>query len=58
MQVKVREFTINDIDNKIKWINSRENSRFLHYQLPLTREKTVNWFLSKSKNRYDGVIIE
>ena len=56
MQVKVREFTINDIDNKIKWINSRENSRFLHYQLPLTREKTVNWFLSKSKNRYDGVI--
>lgn len=56
MQIKVREFTINDIDNKIKWINSRENSRFLHYQLPLTREKTVNWFLSKSKNRYDGVI--
>lgn len=54
--VAIREFTCNDIENKVKWINDSENNQYLHYDLPLRYEKTLNWFNNKSKNRLDCVI--
>ena len=54
--IDIREFTLNDVEKKVEWINNDENNRYLHYDLPLEYEKTVNWFENKSKNRIDAVI--
>ena len=50
--ISIRKFCQRDIENKIKWINDNENNRFLHYDLPLEYQKTVNWY-KKSKDRED-----
>ncbi len=55
-KVVVREFTEDDIPNKIKWINDPENNTYLHYDLPLEYDKTLSWFENKSDNRFDFVI--
>lgn len=58
MQVSIRKFDENDIENKIRWINNPNNNQYLHYDLPLETEKTVIWF-NKNKNRtdrYDAII--
>ena len=54
--IRIREFTFEDIEKKVEWINDDENNRYLHYELPLEYDKTVDWFRSKSKNRIDAVI--
>ena len=55
--VTLRDFTENDINDKIRWINDPENHRYLHYEIPLEYEKTLQWFLSKNNsNRLDLVI--
>ena len=57
-RITIRKFEEHDIDNKIKWINDSNNNKFLHYDLPLEYEKTLNWF-NKNKNnenRYDAII--
>lgn len=54
--ITLREFTADDIDNKVKWINDNANNQYLHYDIPLNREKTLVWFQSKAKNRLDCVI--
>lgn len=40
----IRSFTKADITNKVKWINNPENNRYLHYNLPLTYDRTLRWF--------------
>ena len=55
-KITVREFTRLDIDNKVQWINDEKNNRYLHYDLPLCREKTLIWFEQKSDNRLDCVM--
>ncbi len=55
-RVAIREFTEEDIENKVKWINDPDNNQFLHYDLPLSVEKTLIWFKNKAKNRLDCVI--
>lgn len=58
MRVSIRKFQEKDISNKIKWINDSKNNKYLHYDLPLEYEKTLNWF-NKNKDRvdrYDAVI--
>jgi len=52
MDVKIREFTEEDIPYKVKWINNSENNRYLHYDLPLREDKTLLWF-KKIKNKED-----
>lgn len=42
--VEIRRFIESDIPLKVNWINDEKNSQFLHYDLPLTIEKTVKWF--------------
>lgn len=55
--VVIRNFEIDDIQRKIRWINDSRNNEYLHYEIPLTLEKTKNWFLNKDNSkRYDCVI--
>lgn len=57
-EVVLRRFEEKDINNKVKWINDSKNNKFLHYDLPLEYDKTLNWY-SNNKNRtdrYDAVI--
>lgn len=58
MQVSIRPFELKDIGQKVQWINDASNNKFLHYELPLTREKTRRWFISHqgSQIRRDMVI--
>lgn len=55
--VSVREFTCVDIERKVRWINDSENNQFLHYDIPLSIEKTTQWFYNRdTKTRCDLVI--
>lgn len=58
MQISIRKFLKKDIPNKVKWINDPLNNTFLHYDLPLSVEKTEIWFENnKNRNdRFDAVI--
>lgn len=55
-KVLIREFREDDVDNKVKWINDERNNKYLHYELPLEKEKTLVWYRNKSDNRLDLVI--
>lgn len=56
--VKLRKFLKSDIPNKVSWINNPENNRYLHYDLPLSINKSNLWFEKNQNNpsRYDAVI--
>lgn len=54
--IVVREFRKDDIENKVKWINDKRNNKYLHYDIPLCEEKTLEWYKNKAKNRFDCVI--
>lgn len=56
--MKLRKFQEQDVPNKVKWINDAENNQYLHYELPLLEEKTVEWFrkIEGRIDRYDAVI--
>jgi len=54
--ILIRDFEERDIDSKIKWINDEKNNKFLHYDIPLNKEKTFLWFKNKADNRLDCVI--
>ncbi|WP_353095820.1 pyridoxal-phosphate dependent enzyme [Tissierella praeacuta] len=58
MNISIRKFEQKDIPNKIKWINDKNNNQFLHYDLPLEYDKTLNWFIRNKDiaDRYDAVI--
>jgi len=58
MQISIRKFDEQDVENKIRWINNPNNNKYLHYDLPLEFDKTLEWF-NKNKDRtdrYDAVI--
>lgn len=59
MKVKIRKFIESDIPYKVRWINDKETNKYLHYDLPLTIDKTIEWFKSiKNKNnRADFTIL-
>lgn len=54
----IRDFIFSDIPNKIKWINNPENNLYLHYDLPLEYNKTVEWYYTKNNNIRKDCIIE
>ena len=58
VKVTIRAFEKQDIPKKVEWVNNPENNRFLHYDLPLSIEKTEKWFDAhrNDKSRFDGVI--
>lgn len=58
IDITLRKFEKKDIKNKVKWINDIKNNEYLHYDLPLSCEKTEIWY-NKIKNdvtRYDAII--
>ncbi|NLX03265.1 MAG: pyridoxal-phosphate dependent enzyme [Syntrophomonadaceae bacterium] len=54
MSIVLRKFQESDIPYKVKWINDEENNKFLHYDLPLREDKTLEWFRSV-QNRTDRI---
>lgn len=55
--VSLRKFCEEDIDNKIRWINDPLNNIYLHYDIPLEKDKTLQWFRNKNnETRFDFVI--
>ena len=56
--IRVRKFTMQDIEKKVQWINDSRNHKFLHYDLPLNLEKTIAWFerVQSDEDRIDAVI--
>lgn len=56
--VRIRKFRFEDIPLKIEWINNPANNEYLHYDLPLEYDKTVEWFERNKdrKDRFDAVI--
>ena len=58
MQISISRFEEGDIENKIRWINNPNVNKYLHYDLPLEYDKTLQWFKNNKKrtDRYDAVI--
>ena len=58
MNISLRKFSVQDIPNKVRWINDDDNNTYLHYELPLETEKTQRWFenVKDKADRYDAVI--
>jgi len=58
MNISIRKFEKKDISNKVKWINDPLNNTYLHYDLPLSEEKTEKWFDNNKDriDRYDAII--
>lgn len=56
--ITIRKFEKKDIPNKVKWINDKCNNNYLHYDLPLTLDKTAIWYenIKNLSNRYDAII--
>ncbi len=52
--IVVRGFTIDDVPDKVEWINNTVNNKYLHYDLPLETEKTRKWYI-KNKDREDRI---
>jgi len=52
MEINIRKFEEKDIPYKVKWINDENNNRYLHYDLPLSEEKTLVWY-KNIKDRAD-----
>ena len=50
--VNLRKFNENDIEKKIKWINDPKNNEFLHYNIPLNYENTLNWYIKNQNNQH------
>ena len=57
-EVSLRDFCIDDIKLKIDWINDPKNHQFLHYNLPLEYEKTLQWFNNRNLEKRQDCIIE
>lgn len=57
VEVRLRPFTANDIPHKIAWVHDPKVNRFLHFELPLTEARVLNWLERRdAENRHDFVI--
>lgn len=58
-EITLRNFCEDDISNKVRIVNDEKNNKYLHYDLPLEYEKTLNWFnINKNNsNRLDLTIL-
>ncbi len=57
-KVKIRPFTLEDVARKVEWINNPENNQYLHYDIPLSYDKTCEWFLGKNNTAREDCVIE
>ncbi len=53
-----RRFKKKDIGHKVNWVNDDKVNEYLHYDLPLCEERTLNWYneIIDDNNRLDCVI--
>ena len=58
-KVTIRNFQESDVSSKVDIINDKKNNKYLHYDLPLEYEKTLNWFqkIKENTNRLDLTIL-
>jgi len=56
--ITLRVFFETDIPDKIRWINDAENNLYLHYDIPLEYEKTMQWFRNKNNEKRLDLVIE
>jgi RimJ/RimL family protein N-acetyltransferase len=56
--VTIRSFRLEDIPLKIEWINNPENNQYLHYDIPLSYDKTCEWFRGKNNALREDCVIE
>lgn len=49
-KIQLRYFKKDDIKLKVKWINDQNINKYLHYDLPLCEERTLNWYQSIMSN--------
>jgi RimJ/RimL family protein N-acetyltransferase len=54
----LRPITESDLQMKVDWINDPDVHKYLHYDIPLRLDKTVEWFqrVSKDSSRCDLII--
>ena len=52
MNISIRRFAEQDIQCKVRWVNDERNNKYLHYDLPLSEDGTLEWFMS-IKDRTD-----
>lgn len=57
-EITIRSFAEADVPKKVEWINDPENNQHLHYDIPLSVEKTLAWFHAKDNARRVDCIIE
>lgn len=50
-KIYLRLFKKSDIELKVKWINDSAINKYLHYDLPLCPDRTLNWFQSAMTNQ-------
>lgn len=55
--VSIRKFCADDISYKVEWINNNQNNQFLHYDLPLTENKTATWYEKIKTGKTDGMLL-
>lgn len=58
MDVTLRDFEEDDVPQKVGWINNPANNQFLHYDIPLKEDKTVQWFRQKDNSKRLDCVIE
>ncbi len=58
MDVVLRDFEETDVPKKVEWINNPVNNQFLHYVLPLSIDRTIEWFRNKDNSKRIDCIIE
>jgi RimJ/RimL family protein N-acetyltransferase len=56
--IRLRAITELDLQMKVNWINDPDVHKYLHYEIPLRLDKTIEWFqrVSKDNTRYDLII--
>ena len=52
MNVFIRKFQREDVGLKVTWINNDKNNKYLHYDLPLKIDKTLEWFEKNKGNNH------
>lgn len=56
--VVLREFEEADVPRKVAWINNPTNNQFLHYDIPLHVDRTIEWFRKKDNSKRIDCVIE
>jgi RimJ/RimL family protein N-acetyltransferase len=57
-KIALRDFLVDDIHRKIEWINDPKNHKYLHYEIPLEYDKTLQWFYGRDLSKRQDLVVE